>query len=137
MKKKPFGLAVKAIIRDRRGRCLLIRRSEKSHFFKRKWDLPGGKVDKGEDFVTALNREAAEETGLKVSITGVAGATEYELPAVRSVVLFLDARTRSNKVRLSDEHDAHTWVPLRQVLRMDLSDQLRSFLKRYLASLVR
>lgn len=131
MSTKPFGLAVKALVADDENRVLLIRRSLDSNSFKHKWDLPGGKVDPGESFDTALVREVYEETGLTVSIEGVAGATEYEMPKVRAVVLFLEARRTGGEVQLSSEHDAFTWVPRQDIANQDLSDQLQAFLSDY------
>ena len=131
---KPFGLAVKALVSDGQGRRLLIRRSAKCRNFQGKWDLPGGKADKGEDFVSTLDREVAEETGLRVSIEGVAGAAEYEMPAVRVAILFMEVRATSGQVKLSDEHDAFQWVPLADLTKMDLSDQVRPFLEKYTKS---
>lgn len=131
MSVKPFGLAVKALVSDGEGRCLLIRRSKSSKFFAGKWDLPGGKVDAGEDFETAIKREVEEETGLNISLEGVAGAAEHEMPAVRVVVLFLEACAKSNKVRLSHEHDLYEWVPRSELSDRDLNEQIQTFVKEH------
>jgi 8-oxo-dGTP diphosphatase len=34
------------------------------------WSIPGGKVESGEDFETAVHRELAEETGIHAEIIG-------------------------------------------------------------------
>ncbi len=130
---KPFGLAVKALVTDDEGRVLLIRRSAASKHDKHQWDLPGGKVDPGEPFDVALLREVEEETGLSVSIEGVAGAAEYEVTEVRVAMLFLEARRTAGTVRLSDEHDQSAWVARQALGKMDLSRQLREFVLAYCA----
>jgi ryanodine receptor 2 len=128
---KPFGLAVKALVADDQDRVLLIRRSPKSKSFASQWDLPGGKADPGEAFDVAMAREAFEETGLTIDVTGVAGAYEYEMPRVRAVILFLEARRVAGGVRLSDEHDAHQWVSRADLTSVDIADQLREFVGNY------
>lgn len=128
---KPFALAVKALVANKEGRILAIRRSAESKFFKGVWDLPGGKADPGETFDAALTREVAEETGLTIRLTGVAGAVEYDCPTVRLAVLVLEAAWESGQVRLSSEHDDHAWVERAKLPEIGFAGQLQSFVRRY------
>lgn len=48
---------------EKDGKLLLI-------FRQKKWDLPKGKIDKGENRKSCAVREIEEETGVQVSITG-------------------------------------------------------------------
>ncbi|NQT61538.1 MAG: NUDIX hydrolase [Candidatus Marinimicrobia bacterium] len=52
-------VAVVAILQNLDNRILLI------HDSKRGWELPGGKVEEGEDLIQALHRELFEETGAR------------------------------------------------------------------------
>jgi 8-oxo-dGTP diphosphatase len=131
MSEKPFALAVKALVADDQGRILAIRRSAASSQFTGNWDLPGGKVDPGESFDVALAREVAEETGLSIVLTGVAGATEYDCPNVRLAVLFMEATVQSGEVQLSSEHDDHAWVEQSKLPEMGFAGQLREFVCNY------
>jgi len=131
MEERPWGLAVKGILRNAQDRYLFIRRSTKSKFFGGKWDLPGGKVDPGESFADAMVRECAEETGLTVRLTGVAGADELSLPHVRVATLFLEAQIQSGEVLLSSEHEEARWVTREEALKLDLTEQLVEFLPAY------
>jgi 8-oxo-dGTP diphosphatase len=51
-----------ALVRDARGRVLLVRRADDG-----RWAMAGGWVDPGETPERAVVREVAEETGLRVS----------------------------------------------------------------------
>jgi ADP-ribose pyrophosphatase YjhB (NUDIX family) len=53
-----------------RGRLLLTKRDDWEV-----WCLPGGGVDTGETFAQAAIREAAEETGLQVALSGLIGVS--------------------------------------------------------------
>jgi len=57
-----------AAARDITGRLLLVRRCDTGD-----WELPGGHVDPGESASDAAVRETAEESGITVDITGLAG----------------------------------------------------------------
>ncbi len=127
-----WGIAVKAIVRDAQGRILLLRRSARSKHFAGTWEFPGGKVDAGEPFDAALLREVDEETGLTIALEKVAGATHYEMPAIRLAVLFLEARLEAGEVRLSSEHDAYRWVAVSELAGLNMSEQLHEFIAGYL-----
>lgn len=53
----------------RQGQLLLVRRANDPE--KGKWSVPAGFVDAGEDPARAAEREALEETGLQVRVTGL------------------------------------------------------------------
>lgn len=131
MPAKPFVLAVKAVIFDEQQRCLLIRRSSHNRNFIGCWEWPGGKVDPGEDFAAAVLREAREEIALNIEITGLAGATQFEMPKVNVVLLCLEARVTGGALKLSDEHDDSAWVPLNELAQWKLADQIRDFMLDY------
>lgn len=52
------------VVQNTKGEILLLCRNTSDDFMPGKWALPGGKVEEGEDFITAASRELQEETGL-------------------------------------------------------------------------
>ncbi len=131
MPRKPFSLSAKVVIRDDKGCCLLLKRSLSSKGNPGKWDLPGGKVDAGENLEQGLLREVAEETGLTISLQRVLGAAESESPAKRVAYLIFEGSVESGRVRLSNEHDAYIWVDRQGLAGVDIAEQFRLFLKVY------
>lgn len=129
--RKPLRLSVKIVVRDETGRCLLLKRSMTSGGNPGKWEFPGGKIDPGESLDQALLREVAEETGLTISIQGVAGTAESELPTAKVVYLILEGRVESGQVRLSSEHDDYVWVDREELPTVDLAPQFLPFARAY------
>ncbi|UJH68098.1 NUDIX hydrolase [Allomuricauda sp. SCSIO 65647] len=56
--KIPMVLAAGGVVKNKKGKILFIYRNNK-------WDLPKGKLDKGESIENAAVREVEEETGVK------------------------------------------------------------------------
>ena len=65
---------VGAVIRDAAGRLLTVRKRNTRRFM-----LPGGKREPGEDDLTALARELAEELGVRLVSAELLG--RFEAPA--------------------------------------------------------
>jgi len=128
MSDKPFALSVKVLIQGAEGRFLLLKRSLTSKGNPGKWDLPGGKVDEGENLEQGLLREVAEETGLTISLKRVAGAAESESPTKKVAYLIFEGLLESGEVRLSSEHDNFLWVDRRDLSRVNIAEQFRPFL---------
>src|ERR1700733_5572754 len=58
-----FHVGVKALIFNEEGKVLLL---ERDHPIKKLyWDIPGGRLQKGESLMDTLVREVKEETGLE------------------------------------------------------------------------
>ena len=64
------------VVVERDGRALMVKRAIQPGMGL--WSLPGGYVDRGEVVEKAAAREALEETGLQVEITGLLGIFSEE-----------------------------------------------------------
>ena len=130
--KKKFALSAKVVIRNEQGQCLFLKRSQTSANNAGKWDLPGGKIDRGESFDKGLLREVEEETALKISLDRVAGCAEVQLPDRKVAYLIFEGHIESGALRLSNEHDGHDWIELKNLKTLrNLCPQFRDFVKDY------
>lgn len=71
---EPIELAG-CVILDDYGRILLLHRSRGDH---EQWELPGGKVEEGEDPEETAMRELREELDLEVQLTKLLGSDTFE-----------------------------------------------------------
>ena len=71
-KKVPVTVAAGGVVQHNNGKLLFIYR-------KKKWDLPKGKVDKGETIKDAAKREVFEETGVKNLKVGTLAGMTYHI----------------------------------------------------------
>jgi 8-oxo-dGTP diphosphatase len=93
-----------AILRD--GRVLAARRSRPAGAAGR-WELPGGKVEPGEDAAQAAVREVAEELRCTVAVTGMLAG---EQPVGSRWVLRVAVAELTGGEPVPTEHDAVRWL---------------------------
>ncbi len=107
--------SVKLLIRNGQGEFLVLRRSDTHPTMPRALDLPGGLAEPGEEDLTALDRELAEETGLVLNTEDavhIGYDTEYEPGEgmMTRVLYMLKIETARPRVALSWEHAGFDWV---------------------------
>jgi len=104
-------LVAVVVIVFRDDRVLVMRRAANSEAGARIWESVSGRIEPGEDPRDAAEREASEETGLLVRITGPVDAYAMERKGQPMVVLVYRGDAAPGEVARSDEHDAHEWLP--------------------------
>jgi len=118
-----WGLTVRGIC-EFKGKILLLKIRPESHHNPGKWEIPGGKVKKSEFFDEALKREFQEETNLEINIESLYNLVENEYKAcktseiIKSIQLIMKVTCKTNKVKLSEEHDDYGWFSKEEVKKM-------------------
>lgn len=104
----PIELRVVAAVLHRDGRVLAARRpAHKSQGGL--WELPGGKVEPGEGDATALERELAEELGVRVAVGATLAQAVHTYPE-KTVRLVALACTLVRGEPQALEHQALRWL---------------------------
>jgi 8-oxo-dGTP diphosphatase len=126
--KYQFRVAQKALIKEGQ-KFLIIKRSPKAEVFPEHWDLPGGKLEHGEDYLEGLKREALEETGLSIEI-GKPVSIYVETTKAFAYVVVFESKIVAGKVSLSPEHTDFKWATKEEILALQIEPYLRNALKK-------
>ena len=127
-----------ALVRNDRDQILLVRRVDDGY-----WELPGGRIEVGESASAAVRREVAEETGVVITVTGLAGV--YSDPShilayphgqgiYQQLALCFHAFAPTDKARPDhDETSAAAWFDPEQAAQQSMHPAMRQRLRDALA----
>jgi 8-oxo-dGTP pyrophosphatase MutT (NUDIX family) len=131
---KLFYVGVKALIENEVGKVLVL---EADVTYKHKsgmavyWDLPGGRIDVGDDLLSALGREIKEETGITeyeaLPDQVITVLSNHEIPldgggkAGLALIIYRVKIADDAVITLSPEHTNYEWVD-----RAEAAERLRN-----------
>ena len=107
-----FRVASKAfIVND--GKLLVIKRSTHNAIKPHIWEIPGGRLEPGEDPREGLKRETMEEAGIDIDILHPLNVKHFvrDDGQIITMLIFLCKALQDN-ITLSKEHTAFDWLPI-------------------------
>lgn len=126
MKEKRFLIVVKAIVCNK-DKVLLVKRANTESIGPGTWELPGGKVDFGEELEDALVRELKEEIGISVSIGELLYTSTLILSdSVHILRLTYLCFAKKYDVKLSHEHSSYLWIMNKELGRYISDKELKN-----------
>jgi ribonuclease HI len=121
-------LTCRAIIKQDQ-KVLLLRRAAGNPLYRGLFELPGGKVDFGEDPRGALQREISEEIGRDVETLQLFDVhSELDVNDLQHqyiVLVFLVSLKPETTIELSAEHDKYVWKKMSQIQLNELTETTR------------
>jgi ribonuclease HI len=111
-------LTVRAIIKQDQ-KVLLLRRSSGNELYRGLFELPGGKVEFGEDPRAAIQREIEEEVGRQAETLQLFDVhSELDVRDVQHqyvVLVFLVSLKPDTTIELSQDHDKYIWKKVSEI----------------------
>jgi 8-oxo-dGTP pyrophosphatase MutT (NUDIX family) len=94
---------------------------------RNEWELPGGRIEEGEDHAKALSREFAEELAVDVAVSEPIDSYVFEVIPGRHVVIITYGCTLIGNFnpKLSDEHTEHCLWPVERLSEINLPEGYR------------
>lgn len=125
------GKCTDTILINSEGKILMLLRPDTDDLFPSKWCLPGGHRQDDETIAQGAQREATEESGIKVHDLNKLFPWTY--PGGFKTTFFFGRQGESfedSTVTLSDEHVDYAWVSPENISQYDLAgDLLKPLLK--------
>lgn len=119
------GTAAKAFILNSRNELLLIKRADDDAHKPGTWEVPGGRLEPGEDLISGLKRETKEESGLDVEVADKLKFYDFvreDGQKIHMTTFLCRPASNSQPVVLSHEHTEHCWIRLEEACSRLIDD---------------
>ena len=127
-------LVNRSIVLNKKGEILLIQRINNDSWNSGFWEIPGGKLDEGQDITHALEREVFEETNLLIN--PISRTAYFESSVISHgkyigmpyIVIIGISLLDVGKIKLSEEHQDFIWATLTKALKYKLTEETQKAL---------
>ncbi len=124
---KHFWIATKALIQNWEGKFLVLYKSEQEEINPNSFDIPWGRLERGEKLEKWILREVKEETNLDISITKISRTRWFTKENLHLVGITYLAKIQNNEntIQLSWEHNNYFWKTKDEILTGDFPEWLK------------
>ncbi len=125
---KSFPVSVKGVLFE--GGQVVMLENERGE-----WELPGGRLEAGEDPALCLTREFTEELGAGIAVDALLDCWVYEVLPQREVLIVTYGVRRADQraLRVSDEHRRCGSFALRELDRLPMPEGYRRSIRAWAA----
>jgi len=114
MKKINFRLAVKAFI-VKNNKLLIVKRAKDDVQKPDIWEIPGGRLDQGEDPFIGIIREIREETGLYIKPILPMSINHFQRDDRQVITMIVSfCKPVGGRQKISEEHSSIEWIDLKK-----------------------
>lgn len=137
-----FMVAVGAIVEHPATETILMVRRAEGYFKAGVWEIGYGRLDQGEHPESGLHREFKEETGLKnLTIQEILTTWHFyrgeKKPENDVIGITFWVQSDTQKVKLSEEHDAYEWVSPAEAIARTSEDGIKRDIQAFMAAKAR
>ena len=112
-----FGIAIKCLLKNEYNKYLILKKTQeeaKNDGSENLYDIPGGRMEYGEDIIDTLVREVFEETGIKLKLNQIEkilnAKSIIRKDGLNLVVITYIANVKNCSVKISSEHSEFYWI---------------------------
>jgi len=108
-----FAIAVKSFIINDKDELLMVKRRPNDVNKSSVWEVPGGRLEKGENPFDGLKRETKQETGLEIEILNPLKVHHFIRDDQQKITMItFYCKPLTYLINLSEEHVDYQWIKI-------------------------